>query len=60
MKSSEKQLPSKANIRTFLSLIALILGQNSVKDIKVTKIVKEIKFEGVWVELELKKTLQRQ
>ena len=60
MKSWEKQLPSKANIRTFLSLTALILGQNSVKDIKVTKIVKEIKFEGVWGELELKKTLQRQ
>ena len=39
----------------FCNSIALILGLNSVKDLRVTKNVKEIKFEGVWVELEAKK-----
>ena len=40
----------------FCSSIALILGLNSVKDLRVTtKKVKEIKFEGVWGELESKK-----
>ena len=31
-----------------------------MKCIRVTKIVKEIKFEGVWGELEAKRCLQRQ
>ena len=39
----------------FCHSIALILGLNSVKDLRVTKNVKEIKFEGVWGELESKK-----
>ena len=39
----------------FCNSIALILGLNSVKDLRVTKNVKEIKFEGVWGELEAKK-----
>ena len=30
-----------------------------MKDLKVVKIVKGIKFEGVWVELEAKKCFQR-
>ena len=47
MNRSEKQLPSKANFSTFCNSIALILGQNSVKGLRVTKIVKEIKFKGV-------------
>ena len=34
---------------------ALILALNSVKDLRVTKNVKEIKFGGVWGELESKK-----
>ena len=55
MKRSEKQLPSKANFRTFLPLSALILGENSVEGLIVTKNVKEIKFEGVWGELGSKK-----
>ena len=38
MKRSEKQLPSKANC----SILA-----NCVNGLRVTKIVKEIKFEGV-------------
>ena len=39
----------------FSNSIALILGLNSVKDFRVTKNVKEIKFEGVWGELESRK-----
>ena len=31
-----------------------------MKDLRVTKIVKEINFEGVWNELESKKCFQRQ
>ena len=31
-----------------------------MKDLRVTKIVKEIKFEGVWGDLESKKCFQRQ
>ena len=55
MKRSGKQLPRKDNFRTFLPLIALILGLNSAKDLRVTKNIKEIKFEGVWGELQSKK-----
>ena len=40
------------NLGLFCHLIVLILGQNSVKDLRITKIVKEIKFEGVWGDLE--------
>ena len=36
------------------------LQENSVKDFRVTKIVKEIKFEGVWDELESKAGFQRE
>ena len=39
----------------FCSSIAFILGLNSVKGVRVTKNVKEIKFEGVWGELESRK-----
>ena len=39
----------------FCHSIALILGLDSVKDFRVTKNVKEIKFEGVWGELESRK-----
>ena len=50
MKRSEKQLPSKVNFSTFLQLNCK----------RVTKIVKEIRFEGIWGELESNKSLQRQ
>ena len=40
-------------------MIAIDLGCNSVKGLRVTKNIKEIKFEGVWGELELKKCFQR-
>ena len=39
----------------FCHSIALILALNSVKDLRVTKNVKKIKFGGVWGELESKK-----
>ena len=56
MKISEKHLPSKLNFMTFFChVIALILGQNSVKGLRVTKNVKTIKFERLSVELESKK-----
>ena len=44
----------------FCKLVALNLGQNCVKDIKVTKIVKQIKFQGTWAILEAKNYFQRQ
>ena len=40
-------------------LTALIFGENSVKDLWVTKSVKEIMFLGVWGKLESKETFQR-
>ena len=50
MKKSEKKLQHKANFSTFLALNWS--HQNCIKG--VTKIVKEIKFEGIWGELEAK------
>ena len=52
------QLPSKANIKIFILVIALILGLNSAKSLRVTKKVKEIYFEVVLGKLELKTTFQ--
>ena len=37
-----------------------MLGKNSVKGVRVAKIVKEIKFEVVWGELQSKTGFQRQ
>ena len=45
---------SKANLKTFSHLIALILNKNSVEGLRVSKIVKETKFQGVWGHLESK------
>ena len=54
-----KDRESSYHITIFVGLfchsIALILGLNSGKDLRVTKNVKEIKFGGVWGELESKK-----
>ena len=55
MKRLEKQLPSKASFSPILQLNCSNLCYISVKDLRVTKIVKEIKFEGAWGELECKK-----
>ena len=57
---TEKQLPNRANLKIFYHLIALVLGSNSAKCLRVTKRVKKIKFEGVWSELESKETFHRQ
>ena len=55
MKRSDRELSRKANFRAFSRLIALILGQNSVESLRVTKNVKEIKFEMVRCKVESKK-----
>ena len=47
-------------LATFSNLIALILGWDSGKGIRVTKIVEENKFKEVWCELESKTVFQRQ
>ena len=44
----------------FCNVIALNLSWNFAKSFTVTKIVKEIKFEGIWGKLEAKKCFQRQ
>ena len=54
MKGSESTYQVRQILETFFHFIALILGQNSVKDLRVTKNVKEITFEGYWRELESK------
>ena len=60
VKIPEKQLPSKADFRTWLPRNYSNLGQNSVKGLRVTKKAKDIKFEGLWGELESKIGFQRQ
>ena len=44
----------------FCHLFALTLGENCVKCIRVTEIVKEIKFKRAWSKLEAKKYFHRQ
>ena len=48
VKRLEKQLSSKESFCPFCNLIALTLGSNSDESLRLTKIVKEIKFKGVW------------
>ena len=47
-------------LAVFLNLVAQVLDLNCMEELRVTKIVKEIKFEGVWGELEAQKCFQRQ
>ena len=54
MERSEKQLPNKGNHRTFLPPNCSNFKLKCLKGLKVTKNVKEIKFQGVWSELESK------
>ena len=44
----------------FYNLVAVILGWNCVKGLRVTKTVKQIKFEGIWGDLAAKLYFQRQ
>ena len=60
MKRSESSYQVRQILGIFRDLIALILGYNSVKGFRVSKNVKEIKFEGVWCDLESKESFQRQ
>ena len=60
MKRSGKQLSSKENVVLLSKLIALGLGQNIVKGLKVTKTFKKIRFDEVWGKIESKKGFQRQ
>ena len=55
----EKQLPGKASLSPFCKLIALMLDYNTVQDLRVNKIVKEIKFDRVCGELDSKKCFER-
>ena len=55
LRGSEKELTSKGNFRSFLILNSLKLSLNSLKDVWVTKILKEIKFGVVWEKLKAKK-----
>ena len=54
-KDRERSYHVKIILGLFYHSIALILGLNSVKDLRGNKNVEEIKFEGVWGELETKK-----
>ena len=60
MKRSEKQLSSEEAFALFCNLFALTFGQNLVKSLTVTKIIKENKFEGIWDKLESKKYFKRE
>ena len=54
-KNGESSYQVRIILGIFCHSIALILVLNSVKDFRVTENVKEIKFEGVWGELESRK-----
>ena len=60
VKGSGKQLPCKTNFRLFLEISYSDFSRNSVKGFRVTKIFDQIKFEGVWGELEARNCSQRQ
>ena len=60
MKRFKEQLSIKAHFSTIFNLVALILIENSMKGLRVTKIVKEIRFEGVWGNLKAKKKFHPQ
>ena len=44
----------------FSNLMSLYLGSNSVKDVTVTQILKEVNFKRIWGNLESKTGFQRQ
>ena len=54
-KDGESSYQVRIILGLFCHSIALILGLNSVKDFRVSKNVPEIKFEGVWGELDSRK-----
>ena len=60
MKIPEKQLASKADFSTFLQLDCSNFRLKLWKGYRITKIVNEIKFEGVWDKIEAKNCFHRQ
>ena len=54
-KARKRSYRLSESLTLFWYLIALILGQTSVKDLRVTKILQEMKFEGIWGKTESKK-----
>ena len=44
----------------FMSLLTVPIAKNCVKYLRVTEIVKQIKFEGIWGELRAKSCFRRQ
>ena len=62
MKRLEKQFSYivRQILALFCNLVAVILGKNCVKGIRVKKIVKEIVFEEVWGKLEARNCSQGQ
>ena len=58
VKSWEKQLPSKTNFSTFLIFNCSNFKLKQCERLRVTKILKEIKFERIWGKLESKKSFE--
>ena len=54
-KDRERNYQARLNLGLFSHLVVLFLHQICLKGLRVTKTFKEIKFEGVWNELESKK-----
>ena len=59
-KDRESSYRVRQILTLFCILVALILGWNCVKDIRVTRVVKQTKFEEVWGRLEVRNCFQRQ
>ena len=59
-KSRKSSYQVRQILTLICSLIALILGKKSAENLRVTKMFKEINFEGASAELESKKWFQRQ
>ena len=58
-KNRESSYQVRQVLVLFCKLAALILGENCGKSLRFTKIAKQIKFEGVWGELEARNCFQR-
>ena len=57
-KARKRSYRLSESLTLFWYLIALILGQTSVKGLRVTKIVQEMKFEGIWAQDRFKESFQ--
>ena len=59
-KKQKTSFQVKLSLARFCNLIALILGWSHVEGLRVTKICNEIRFEGLWGELEATKLFPKQ